>query len=96
MQVKVLPSAEDDLEYIFEYHVEYNPHFAISFQWEILSFFMKNLSDYPEMWTIHNVDLQIRKLVFQNYNIYYKVQSDLINILHIVHEKTSLNQDLGE
>jgi plasmid stabilization system protein ParE len=49
MKVKILPSAESDLEQIFLYHASYNLDFAVSFQQELISFFMNNLCEYPEL-----------------------------------------------
>jgi len=92
MEVEISITAKQELLDIFHYHVLYSPEFALNFQDEIVEFFMKNLSKFPEIWVVHNWEDGIRKLVFQDYNIYYKIEKEVINILHIVHGKNSLNQ----
>jgi len=96
MEVDISTIAQRELLDIFHYHVSYNPDYALNFQDQIIDFFMKNLVDFPELWVIHNAEEWVRKLVFSDYNIYYKIEKEIINILHIVHGKNSLNADLSE
>jgi len=94
MEVEISIIAKQELLDIFHYHVLYNPQFALNFQDKIVEFFIKNLSDFPEIWVVYNWENGVRKLVFEDYNIYYKIEEEIINILHIVHWKNSLNQEL--
>jgi len=94
MEVRITRAAEENLGSIFSYHVEYSPDYAVDFQQKIVAFFMVNLSEHPLMGAVYNADTSVRRIIFGDYNIYYRVGDGLIDILFILHSRLSLNEEL--
>jgi plasmid stabilization system protein ParE len=94
--VIVTRKAKSDLIGIRRYIALDNPSRAASFSKDMMQKTIKNLGDFPKSAPIYNSDKNIRRLVYQNYNIYYRYddQSDTAYVLHILNAALLMNSSI--
>jgi len=82
--VKIMPSAQDNLEDIVYYIALDSPTRAASFTKELVVSISNTLSTLPEAGTQHKGN--IRKISFKGYTAFYRVKKhqQLVEILYIV------------
>lgn len=85
-----------NLEDIFSYNQDYSLDYAMKFNNEVIDIIVENLSNFPEMGSIHNKNKSIRKLVLKGYNVYYVNAEKVIYILYIFGWKLSKNEEIED
>jgi plasmid stabilization system protein ParE len=86
MIVKLTASAESDLRQIGDWIANDNPMRAISFV-EELSLACRKLAEAPLASPVlaSHPESGVRRRPYRNYLIFYRLQDDVIEILHVVH-----------
>lgn len=100
MIVRISAEAERDLEAIGDFIAEDNPDRAISFIRELHARCL-SLVEFPERFPLvpRYASLGIRRRVYGNYLIFYRITSDAIIVLHVLHgaqDYTALLDDTAQ
>jgi addiction module RelE/StbE family toxin len=97
MKIILTPKAEGDLDRIGEYIAIDNPVRAASFVDELLDR-CASLAEFPERFPIvqRYKRHHIRRCLHGDYLIFYRVEADLVRILHILHGAVDYDQLLGQ
>ncbi|MEO8513120.1 MAG: type II toxin-antitoxin system RelE/ParE family toxin [Ignavibacteria bacterium] len=88
MKIKLLPSAERDLEEIYDYLYQESPGYAEEFLNKFYSS-IKKLERFPrsgkitEMFSLNRAGYRFIKM--GNYYIYYKIEESTVYIFRIIH-----------
>lgn len=82
--VKIMPSAQDNLEEIIYYIALDSPSRAASFAKDLVASISNTLSTFPEGGTKHKGN--IRKISYKGYTAFYRVKANekRVEILHFV------------
>ena len=95
VKVYISRKARKDLDIIKAYIAEENPTRAESFCEELLSRSIEIISEFPYSSPIYSQLKKIRRFVFGNYNVYYRVSNDdRADILHILNSALLKNMTL--
>lgn len=86
MKVVLTPKAERDLESIAERIAGENPRRALTFLDELLEG-CRTLAEFPARFplTTSHAALGIRRRIHGNYLIFYRIEPDLVRVLHVLH-----------
>ena len=95
VKVYISRKARKDLDTIKAYIAEDNPTRAERFCEELLFRSIETISEFPYSCPIYNESKKIRRFVFGNYNIYYRVSSDdRVDVLHILNSALLKNMTI--
>lgn len=96
MIVRLSAEAERDLERIGDYIASDNPERALSFVRELRAACM-GLAEFPERFPIIHryADRALRCRVRGHYAIIYRVENDVVTVLHVLHGARDFEQLLG-
>jgi toxin ParE1/3/4 len=96
MKIYFTPEALRDLETIGDWIATDNPRRAISFVEELVSSCSEILS-YPEKYPLapRYENEGLRKKVYRNYLIFYRIKLGQIEIIHVLHGSQDYEQFLG-
>lgn len=94
MKVNILPRAVLDLEEIVDYLSDFSIKSALE-QYDRLVEKINNLPAFPFLYPVYKpgrYKFEYRKLVVDNYLVFYVVLDDVIEIHYILHEKRNLTK----
>lgn len=96
VSVYISRKARKDLDIIKKFIEEDNPTRAKSFCEELLLRSVETISEFPFSCPIYNESKNIRRFIFWDYNIYYRVSNDgtKADILHILNSALLKNMTL--
>jgi len=87
-KINIAPEAAKEIEDIYLYIADDSPNNAAKWYFAIHDK-INTLKDFPESCPIayedRFYDFQIRNLIFGNYRVIYRIQEDIIQILHVKH-----------
>jgi addiction module RelE/StbE family toxin len=85
-KIKWTQRAVADLEAAYRYFSQDNPSYASRFASKILEA-ADSLAEFPERGRVaHDVELpNIRELIVEKYRLVYEVESEIVNLLRIIH-----------
>ena len=96
MKVTITQSAEDSLGEIYRYKCEYSVAHADEFLSDIYAFTTKNLSQFPRLGHVYNLERGLFRLIYAKaFNIYYTIREQEVFVLFIIDGSISLNQELA-
>jgi addiction module RelE/StbE family toxin len=93
MRIRYTPRARDDLDSIFSYLVEYSPASAIRLE-RLNIQMIDGLRDFPEIGPATDSGARVLLVGRFPYRVFYRVEGDEVQILHIRH--TSRRPWIGE
>jgi plasmid stabilization system protein ParE len=93
-KINIAPEAAKEIEDIYLYIADDSPNNAAKWYFAIHDK-IHALKDFPDSCPIayedRFYDFQIRNLIFGNYRVIYRIQEDIIQILHVKHTAQQRN-----
>ena len=93
-KINIAPEAAKEIEDIYLYIADDSPNNAAKWYFAIHDK-IQALTDFPESCPVayedRFYDFQIRNLIFGNYRVIYRIQKDIIQILHVKHTAQQRN-----
>ncbi len=98
MKVKFTEKADKDLINIWRYIADDSESKANEYIYKLTQSAIVTLSEFPFSSPLYNKDKNIRRHVYQNYNLYYQVNEsqETVYIVHILHSSLMANTALRQ
>lgn len=97
MKVILTENAEENLWQIYRYHAGYSESYADAFQSGLTDFIFTALSKHPELGTVYNAAISLRRIVYdKRYIIYYVLKPDALYIVYVLDGRMQINANLAE
>ena len=99
--IKILKQAEQDMEAIYSYIAEElrSPQAAMS-QFNSIAKAIQTLEVFPERCAIVEellaLNIKVRRLLVKNYAVFYRFDEDIVTVLRVLHQTSSLDRLLTE
>ena len=99
--IRILKQAEQDMEAIYSYIAEdlQSPQLAID-QFNAIAKAIQTLEVFPVRCAIVEellaLDIEVRRLLVKNYAVFYRIDSDVVTVLRVLHQSNGLDRLLLE
>lgn len=93
-KIKLISTAVKDLDDIVDYLSKFSPNSALK-QYDRIIEKINTLRDFPEMCEEYKTSLigyKFRKMIVDNYLVFYVVKEDLVEIHRIINSRMNINK----